>query len=88
MRATQEENEKSGALQSQCWCWQKVNWRLNNRGSKDLAVTLPVVTVQIFHEQINKPGIKKNERILIDPYNVPHHRQTPTRKRDVKHHLK
>lgn len=33
----------------QPWCWQKVSWRLDNRRSKDSAVT-----EQIFHEVINK----------------------------------
>lgn len=60
--------ESQGDWKSQCWCWQKVNWRFNNRRSKDLAVTLSVVIVQIFDERINKPGIKeKNERILMIP---------------------
>ncbi|CAK7308710.1 40S ribosomal protein S24 [Vulpes lagopus] len=32
----------------------EVSWRLDNRGSKDSAVALSVVIVQIFHERINK----------------------------------
>ncbi|XP_045846681.1 40S ribosomal protein S24-like [Meles meles] len=32
----------------------KVSWRLDNRWSKDAAVALSVVIVQIFHERINK----------------------------------
>uniref|UniRef100_A0A8C0TI69 40S ribosomal protein S24 n=1 Tax=Canis lupus familiaris TaxID=9615 RepID=A0A8C0TI69_CANLF len=52
---TQKQNEESqGDCKSQRWCWQKVSWRLDNRRSKDSAVALSVVIVQIFHERINK----------------------------------
>ncbi|XP_034858802.1 40S ribosomal protein S24-like [Mirounga leonina] len=41
VKGTQEQNEESqGDCKSQCWCWQKVSWRLDNRRNKDAAVAL------------------------------------------------
>lgn len=54
-KRNEEQNEESQEdCKGQCWCWVKVSWRLDNRRSKDSAVTVSVVTVQIFHETINK----------------------------------
>ena len=41
----------------------KVSWRLDNRRSKDSAVTVSVVIVQVFHERENKlrPFTKKKK---------------------------
>ena len=51
----QEQNaESQGDCKGHCWCWQKVNWRLDNRRIKDSTVTVSEVTVQIFHERENK----------------------------------
>lgn len=64
----QEQNEESkGDCKTQSWCWQKVSWRLDNRKSKDAAMALSVVIVQIFHKRINKLRMlmcqkKKKER--------------------------
>ena len=70
VQGTQEESEQSqGGCKGQCWCWQKVSWSLDDRRSKDSAMTLSVVIVQIFHERENKwrplTWKKKKKKIKI-----------------------
>ena len=45
----------------------KVSWRLDNRRSKDSAVTVSVVIVQVFHERENKlrPFTKKKNVVML-----------------------